>query len=138
LRLVQPKFFLPVHGEYNHIAKHAQTAVSCGVDERNILLMSDGDQIEITPKYVKKVKTVKTGKRYIDNQNNNDGLVANRELRNFEKSISEIVTQHLNATNIEKSGNNKVIEEDIRNIVRKFIIKKYKSYPFIIPTVFLV
>ncbi len=70
LRLVQPKFFLPVHGEYNHIAKHAQTAVSCGVDERNIILMSDGDQVEITPKYLKKVKTVKTGKTYIDNQNN--------------------------------------------------------------------
>jgi len=70
LRLVQPKFFLPVHGEYNHIAKHAQTAVSCGVNERNILLMSDGDQIEITQKYIKKVKSVKTGKSYIDNQNN--------------------------------------------------------------------
>ncbi|MEA1954784.1 MAG: ribonuclease J [Campylobacterota bacterium] len=70
LRLIQPKFFLPVHGEYNHIAKHAKTAVACGVDERNILLMSDGDQVEITPKYLKKVKTVKTGKTYIDNQNN--------------------------------------------------------------------
>ncbi|TET88416.1 MAG: ribonuclease J [Sulfurovum sp.] len=70
LRLIQPKFFLPVHGEYNHIAQHAKTAVSCGVDERNILLMSDGDQVEITPKYLKKVKTVKTGKTYIDNQNN--------------------------------------------------------------------
>jgi ribonuclease J len=70
LRLVQPKFFLPVHGEYNHISKHADTAVSCGVDKRNILLMSDGDQVEITPKYIKKVKTVKTGKTYIDNQNN--------------------------------------------------------------------
>ena len=70
LRLVQPKFFLPVHGEYNHIAKHAQTAISCGVDKRNILLMSDGDQVEITPKFIKKVKTVKTGKTYIDNQNN--------------------------------------------------------------------
>ena len=45
LRLIQPKFFLPVHGEYNHIAKHARTAVECGVDERNILLMGDGDQI---------------------------------------------------------------------------------------------
>ena len=43
LRLVQPKFFLPVHGEYNHIAAHAKTAAGCGVDERNILLMSDGD-----------------------------------------------------------------------------------------------
>ena len=70
LRLVQPKFFLPVHGEYNHIAKHAQTGIACGVDKRNILLMSDGDQVEITPKFIKKVKTVKTGKTYIDNQNN--------------------------------------------------------------------
>ena len=72
LRLVQPKFFLPVHGEYNHIFKHSKTAIECGVDPRNILLMSDGDQIEITTKYLKKVKTVKTGKSYIDNQNNKE------------------------------------------------------------------
>ena len=70
LRLTQPKFFLPVHGEYNHIARHAKTAVDCGVDERNILLMSDGDQVEVTAKYLKKVKTIKTGKTYIDNQAN--------------------------------------------------------------------
>ncbi len=70
LRLIQPKFFLPVHGEYNHISQHAQTAILCGVPERNIILMSDGDQVEITPKYLKKVKTVKSGKTYIDNQNN--------------------------------------------------------------------
>jgi ribonuclease J len=72
LRLVQPKFFLPVHGEYNHIYKHSRTAIGCGVDPRNILLMSDGDQIEIATKYLKKVKTVKTGKSYIDNQNNKE------------------------------------------------------------------
>ncbi len=72
LRLVKPKFFLPVHGEYNHIARHAKTAVECGVDERNILLMSDGDQVEVTPRYLKKVKTVKTGKTYIDNQANTE------------------------------------------------------------------
>ena len=34
--------------------------------------MSDGDQIEITTKYIKKVKTVKSGKSYIDNQNNRE------------------------------------------------------------------
>jgi ribonuclease J len=70
LRLIQPKFFLPVHGEYNHISQHAQTGILCGVPERNIILMSDGDQVEITSKYLKKVKTVKSGKTYIDNQNN--------------------------------------------------------------------
>ncbi len=68
LRLIKPKFFLPVHGEYNHIAKHKETAIKCGVLERNILLMEDGDQIEVCPSYMKKVRSVKTGKLFVDNQ----------------------------------------------------------------------
>ncbi|MDD2697399.1 MAG: ribonuclease J [Arcobacteraceae bacterium] len=70
LRLVKPKYFLPIHGEYNHVVKHSQTGIDCGVLERNIYILSDGEQVEITPKFMKKVKSVKTGKVYIDNQNN--------------------------------------------------------------------
>ena len=82
LRLVNPKFFLPVHGEYNHVMQHKETGMICGVPERNILLMTDGEQIEIAPKYMRKVKTVKTGKTYIDNQNNHqidDDIVLDRQ-----------------------------------------------------------
>ena len=82
LRLVKPKFFLPVHGEYNHITKHKETAMQCGIPERNIVLMSDGDQIEVCAKYMKKVKTVKTGKVFIDNQINEqiaDDVVIDRQ-----------------------------------------------------------
>lgn len=82
LRLVNPKFFLPVHGEYNHVMKHKETGMMCGVPERNILLMTDGEQIEIAPKFMRKVKTVKTGKTYIDNQNNfkiEDDIVLDRQ-----------------------------------------------------------
>ncbi len=82
LRLVNPKFFLPIHGEYNHVMKHRETAMMCGIPERNILLMTDGEQIEIAPKYMRKVKTVKTGKTYIDNQNNHqieDDIVLDRQ-----------------------------------------------------------
>ncbi|MEA3373276.1 MAG: ribonuclease J [Campylobacterota bacterium] len=82
LRLVNPKFFLPVHGEYNHVMRHKETAISCGVPERNILLMGDGDCIEISPKYMRKAKTVKSGKTYIDNQNNHqieDDIVIDRQ-----------------------------------------------------------
>lgn len=68
LRLIKPKFFLPVHGEFSHIHKHRETAIKCGVAEKNILLMEDGDQIEITPTTMRKVKSVRTGKSYIDNQ----------------------------------------------------------------------
>ncbi len=70
LRLVNPKFFLPVHGEYNHVMKHKETAMTCDVPERNIFLMTDGDSMEIAPKFMRKVKTVRIGKTYIDNQNN--------------------------------------------------------------------
>merc|ERR1711916_28913 len=31
LRLAKPKFFLPVHGEYNHVERHKRTAIDCGV-----------------------------------------------------------------------------------------------------------
>lgn len=82
LRLVNPKFFLPIHGEYNHVMKHKETGMMCGVPERNILLMTDGEQIEVSPKYMRKVKTVKTGKTYIDNQNNHqieDDIVLDRQ-----------------------------------------------------------
>lgn len=70
LRLVKPKFFLPVHGEYNHLVKHKDTAMRCGIPEKNILLMEDGDQIEVAPTYIRKVRSVKTGKVFIDNQIN--------------------------------------------------------------------
>ncbi|HHO42300.1 MAG TPA: ribonuclease J [Epsilonproteobacteria bacterium] len=178
LRLVQPKFFLPVHGEYNHIAKHASTAVSCGVDERNILLMSDGDQVEITTKYLKKVKTIKTGKTYIDNQNNltieNDvvldrqklaedgiinivaqisqstqkvvgkpvitsyGIVADKEMKKFTSEIEGIIETLLASMKQEALKDHKAVENEIRNIVRKHVVKIKKRYPLIIPTIFIV
>ena len=82
LRLTNPKFFLPVHGEYNHVMAHKETGMMCGVPERNIHIMNDGDTIEVAPKYMRKVKSVRTGKTYIDNQNNHkidDDIVLDRQ-----------------------------------------------------------
>ncbi|RXJ91673.1 ribonuclease J [Arcobacter sp. CECT 8983] len=82
IRLVKPKFFMPIHGEYNHALKHAKTGIDCGVLERNTYIMSDGEQVEVTPKYLKKARSVKTGKVYIDNQMNHkiaDDIVIDRQ-----------------------------------------------------------
>ena len=32
LTLAQPKYFMPVHGEYKHLKKHAETAAKLGID----------------------------------------------------------------------------------------------------------
>lgn len=82
IRLVKPKFFLPVHGEYNHIVKHKDTAIDCGILPKNIYLMNDGDQIEVCSGYIKRIKTVKTGKVFIDNQVNkqiSDDIIKHRQ-----------------------------------------------------------
>ena len=177
LRLVKPKFFMPVHGEYNHALRHGQTGVDCGILERNLYIMSDGEQVEVCPKYLKKVKTVKTGKVYIDNQLNHKisddividrqtmanegvvmivgqinesdrtlasrpkvtsfGLVPDKQDRYFSKEIEELLTTFL--TNV-KPGifkNARILEDEIRKVVRKHCFRKYKKYPMIVPTVFV-
>ncbi|RDU71053.1 ribonuclease J [Helicobacter aurati] len=97
LRLIKPKFFLPVHGEFNHIAKHKQTAIACGVLEKNIYLMEDGDQIEVNPNYMRKVKSVRTGKTFVDNQANrilDDEIINERNLLANDGIF--ILTLHIN------------------------------------------
>ncbi|MFX4235134.1 ribonuclease J [Aliarcobacter butzleri] len=177
LRLVKPKFFLPVHGEYNHALKHGQTGVDCGVLERNVYIMSDGEQIEVTPKYLKKVKTVKSGKVYIDNQlnhrisddvvldrqtmakegivmivaqiNENDrtlaqkpkvssfGLVSDKQDKYFVKEIEDILGIFLENVKPGILKNNRILEDELRKVVRKHCTRKYKKYPMIVPTIFV-
>ncbi len=136
LRLVQPKFFLPVHGEYNHIFKHSKTAIECGVNPRNILLMGDGDQIEITTKYLKKVKTVKTGKSYIDNQNNKEikaDVVENRQklsqdgivniAMQLNKSTKKLIGKAvINSAGLIPEKESKRFTHEIENIIDTFLI----------------
>lgn len=86
LRLVKPKYFLPVHGEYSHISKHKASAIACGVNERNIYLLDNGDQMEISWNKLRKLKSVKTGKTYIDNQVDRE---VQDDLLNTRKNLAE-------------------------------------------------
>ena len=136
LRLVNPKFFLPVHGEYNHVMKHKETAIACGVPERNILLMTDGEQIEVAPKYMRKVKTVKTGKTYIDNQNNHeieDDIVLDRQKLASEgivmivAEVSEQNAQMLSRPKVTTFGiiadkRDKAFAKEVEGIIENFLI----------------
>ncbi|MBR1739587.1 MAG: ribonuclease J [Ruminococcus sp.] len=46
LSVTRPKFFIPVHGEYKHLKKHKETAMSVGIPEENIIIAGIGDVIE--------------------------------------------------------------------------------------------
>jgi ribonuclease J len=48
LNLVKPKFFIPVHGEYRHLIKHAQLAESVGINPDNIFVAENGQVLEFS------------------------------------------------------------------------------------------
>ncbi|HEM4926889.1 TPA: ribonuclease J [Streptococcus suis] len=48
LRLIKPKYFMPVHGEYRMQKIHASLAVDTGVPKNNIFIMENGDVLALT------------------------------------------------------------------------------------------
>jgi ribonuclease J len=177
LRLTKPKFFLPVHGEYNHVNEHRATGRSCGIPDKNMLIMRDGDQIELHPKYIKKVKHVKTGKTFIDNQNNikidtdividrqklatdgivvvvaqvskddgalitkpmvtSFGLVSEKSEKFLAGELTDILDHFILSLKPHLLDNPRALEGDLKNVVRKHLYRKYKKYPLIVPSVFV-
>ena len=64
--IVKPKFFIPVHGEYRHLKKHANLAKEIGVKESNILIAEIGDTVEVTSKEMKFGEKFTAGSRFVD------------------------------------------------------------------------
>ena len=69
--LLQPKFFIPVHGDYRHLKRHFDVAMSTGVVEQ-ALLLEDGDVLEIDAKSAKKSGKVTAGRICIDSGSTGD------------------------------------------------------------------
>lgn len=64
--LIKPKFFIPVHGEYRHLKKHADLAKEMGMKDHNIFICDIGDTVEITPKTMKRGDKFQAGSRLVD------------------------------------------------------------------------
>jgi len=64
--LVKPKFFIPVHGEYRHLKKHAQLAESVGLKESSIAIAEIGDTVEFTSNTMKFGEKFRAGSKFVD------------------------------------------------------------------------
>lgn len=65
-RLVKPKFFMPAHGEYRMLKKHAELAEELGMPSQNIFVNKTGDILEIDRHSAKVVGTIPTGNVLVD------------------------------------------------------------------------
>ena len=66
LRIIKPKYFMPMHGEYRMLKRHAEIGVLCGVSSENTFICSNGDVIELLNGEVRKNGTVQAGDIYVD------------------------------------------------------------------------
>jgi len=66
LQLVKPKYFIPVHGEYRHLFRHAALAHQLGVVSEEILLIEDGKTIEFTENGAHRRDPVTAGRVCVD------------------------------------------------------------------------
>ncbi len=66
LSLVKPKYFIPVHGEYKHLARHAQTAHETGIEYENIIIADLGSVIETDGVDMSITGSVTAGKVLVD------------------------------------------------------------------------
>ncbi|BCA78802.1 ribonuclease J [Desulfuromonas sp. AOP6] len=77
--LIRPRYFVPVHGEYRHLVKHAQLAQSMGMAPSNTLVLENGTPLVLSRNGVTLEGKVETGRVFIDGKGVGD--VGTMELR---------------------------------------------------------
>jgi ribonuclease J len=71
INLVRPKYFIPIHGNYGNLHKHARIAMETGAVEHAVVL-EDGDVLELDSKDIRKSEKITTGRVLIDSGSFND------------------------------------------------------------------
>lgn len=66
LNLIRPKYFMPVHGEFKHLKKHRDLAISYGIPKENIIMADNGSKIEVSRQNVKLMGRVPAGETLVD------------------------------------------------------------------------
>jgi ribonuclease J len=66
LSITKPKYFIPIHGEYRHLYRHAALAESVGIKKKNVFIPEIGKVIEIGKKFSRFTEAVSSGSVIID------------------------------------------------------------------------
>jgi len=66
IRLINPTYIMPFHGEYRMLKRHADIAIDCGIPKENTFVLENGDVLSISKGKIKKAGKIPAGDTYVD------------------------------------------------------------------------
>lgn len=141
IRLMNPKYFMPFHGEYRMLKKHADIGVLCGIPKENTFVLGNGEMLSIKKGIVKRGAIIQAEDVYVDG--NRIGDVSTAVMKDRKTMANDgiiIVIANIDTNKVKLLGNPTIItrgfvlvnenEQLLRNleqISRAAIIDKLKS-----------
>ncbi|MBO4594845.1 MAG: ribonuclease J [Clostridia bacterium] len=131
--LLKPKFFIPVHGEYRHLKKHADLAKSLGMKDGEIMIAEIGDTVLLDGKRLKRGEKFKAGSRFVDGVgiDGEDSFVLRDRIHLSEDGLFVIVVGVEEAsaelTSLEIIGKGLVVTDEIIAGARANILNALKN-----------
>ena len=110
LKLIKPKFFMPIHGEYRMLKIHSNIGIMTGVKKGNEFVFDNGGVLAVTRKTARYAGKVKAGSIYIDGKGIGDIgniVIRDRKLLSEDGLLSAIVT--IDQTNLKVIGKPAII-----------------------------
>ncbi|BCS55911.1 ribonuclease J [Geobacter sp. SVR] len=99
LNTVQPRFFIPIHGEYRHLIKHIQLAQRVGIPEERCLLATNGDVVSFYAETAAIVEKVESGRVFVDGKGIGDvGAIVLKDRKHLSEDGMVVVIIGINQT----------------------------------------
>ena len=144
LRLIKPKYLMPIHGEYRMLKAHANLGIECGMNKNNIFVLQNGEVLSMENGKIKKDGSFPCYDVYVDGNRIGDigGIVikdrkimANDGILVVIANINNNKKQLLGKINITTRGfvlvnDNEELLKDIENKAHDIIIKELKNKRF--------
>jgi len=139
LALTRPKFFVPVHGEHRMLVKHAKMAQAMGIPSDNMVIVNNGDVIEITPDRIRVAGQVTSGIELVDRagivhestmterqQMAEDGLVTVAVA--LSKTGKILAYPEVHCRGVVMTLEPKLLDELIERTIERFLVERWTEF----------